>query len=113
MNLKTKTWLYDIYKSIEGVEGFIGIEMNYEYFSTDLKTQMAVERSLEIIGEASNRILKTDEATAEQISDIREIIDTRNRISHGYESVSYKVLWNIIQNDLPILKKKVSELLKN
>lgn len=113
MHLKTKTWLYDIYKSIQEIEDFIGGEMDYDDFLGDLKTIKAVERNIEIIGEASNRIRKKDETIADKISQIRNIVDTRNRISHGYEFVSNAVLWNIVQNDLPILKDEVSKLLED
>ena len=78
MSLKIKTWLYDIYKSIEEIEHFIGEEMEFDDFSRDLKTIKAVERNLEIIGEASNRIRKEDRSIAEKISQIKNIIDTCN-----------------------------------
>jgi uncharacterized protein with HEPN domain len=46
------------------------------------------------------------------VTDSRKIIDTRNRIIHGYDSVSADVIWLIITLDLPILEKEISELLK-
>lgn len=58
MLLKTKTWLYDIHKSIVEIEDFVGKETKYKDFVGDLKTIKAVERNLGIIGEACNRIQK-------------------------------------------------------
>ncbi|WP_428094978.1 HepT-like ribonuclease domain-containing protein [Candidatus Pollutiaquabacter sp.] len=45
------------------------------------------------------------------ISSARKIVDTRNRISHGYDSVSAEILWSIVIRDLPLLKREVQLLL--
>ena len=55
-------------------------------YQQDVKTRRAVERNIEIIGEAVNRIMKKDNAI--QLTDAVKIIDTRNRIIHGYDTVS-------------------------
>ena len=57
-----------------------------------------------------NRILQTNPNI--KISDSRKIVDTRNRIIHGYDSVSDDVIWLIINRYLPNLEKDVKELLK-
>jgi uncharacterized protein with HEPN domain len=75
-----------------------------------LKTRKAVERNIEIIGEAMDRILKADPTI--QITDSRKIVDTRNRIIHGYDNVSDDVIWLIVNRYLPVLEKEVKELLK-
>jgi uncharacterized protein with HEPN domain len=58
-----------------------------------------------------DRILKTNPDF--QISDSRKIVDTRNRIIHGYDSVSDDVIWLIANRYLPILEQEVRELLKD
>jgi uncharacterized protein with HEPN domain len=78
-------------------------------FQKDLKTRKAVERNLEIIGEALNRILKLTPEIA--ISDSRKIVDTRNRIIHGYDSVTEDVIWLIVIKYLPKLKVEVKKLM--
>ena len=85
-------------------------ERNFFEFQKDLKTRKAVERNIEIIGEAMDRILKIDPSI--QISDSRKIVDTRNRIIHGYDVVSNDVIWLIVNKSLPILEKEVKKLLK-
>lgn len=96
-------------KAIDEVNNFMsGIE-NYEDFKTDLKTKRAIERNLEIIGEALNRILK--EKPDIQISSSRKIVDTRNRIIHGYDTVSEDVIWTIVRKELPKLKAEIKNLL--
>ncbi|MEQ8880613.1 MAG: DUF86 domain-containing protein [Cyclobacteriaceae bacterium] len=66
---------------------------------------------MEIIGEAMSRILKVDPSI--QISHTRKIVDTRNRIIHGYDSVSEDILWGIIINSLPDLQDEVKKLLES
>ena len=83
---------------------------NFLEFQNDLKTKKAIERNLEIIGEALNRILKDNPKI--EITDSRKIVDTRNRIIHGYDSVTEDVIWLIVVKYLPILKKEVEDLLK-
>ena len=79
-------------------------------FGKDIKTKRAVERNIEIIGEAMNRVLKLEPDI--EISDSRKIVDTRNRIIHGYDSVSDDVIWLIAIRYLPILDKEIKELKK-
>jgi uncharacterized protein with HEPN domain len=75
-----------------------------------LKTRKAVERNIEIIGEAMSRILKINPNLPIDAS--RKIVDTRNRIIHAYDSISEDVLWLIVINYLPSLEKQVKELLE-
>ena len=74
-----------------------------------MRTRQAVERNIEIIGEAMNRILK--EGDDYKISNARSIVDVRNRIIHGYDSVSDDIIWGIVIKYLPILEAEVSQLL--
>lgn len=89
---------------------FLPSKRSFLEFQNDLKTKKAVERNLEIIGEALNRVLK--EKPNIKITDSRKIIDTRNRIIHGYDSITEDVIWLIVIKYLPVLKKEVEELLQ-
>lgn len=105
-----KTWLYDILSSINEIESyFVDTPKLFEIYQNDLKTKRAVERNIEIIGEAMSRILK--EGNQIQISNSRKIVDVRNRIIHGYDSVSDDVIWGILIKNLPVLQKEVEDLL--
>ena len=66
--------------------------------------------AVEEIGEAMNRILKSNADV--HISNARKIVDARNYIIHGYDSLSVDILWSIVINHLPKLKAEVTELLK-
>lgn len=96
-------------QAINEINYFISEIGSYEDFKADLKTKRAIERNIEIIGEALNRILK--EKPDIKISNSRKIVDTRNRIIHGYDTVSEDVIWTIVQNELPKLKKEIDDLL--
>jgi uncharacterized protein with HEPN domain len=102
-------YLKDIEQSVAEIFDFLPARRDFFEFQKDIKTRKAVERNMEIIGEAMNRILKIDPAFPIDAS--RKIVDTRNRIIHGYDSVSEDVLWLIIVNYLPNLEKQVKELL--
>ena len=83
---------------------------SYEDYLRDRMLRGAVERHLEIIGEALKRIL--DKEAGIEISHSKKIISLRNRIIHGYDVISDVLLWGILINDLPKLKSEVSILLK-
>lgn len=102
--------LKDIELSIIEVYDFLPKGRNFFEFQKDLKTRKAVERNIEIIGEAMGMILKINPDF--KITDSRKIVDTRNRIIYGYDSVSDDVIWLIVNRYLPILEKEVKELLK-
>jgi uncharacterized protein with HEPN domain len=105
-----KTWLYDILSSINEIESYyVETPKLFQNFQNDLRTKRAVERNIEIIGEAMSRILK--ENSEIQISNSRKIVDVRNRIIHGYDSVSDDVIWGIVIKNLPVLQKEVEYLL--
>lgn len=105
-----KAWLKDIERSIQEIYEFLPAQRDFYEFQKDLKTRKAVERNIEIIGEAMDRILKADPEYP--VSDSRKIVDTRNRIIHGYDVVSDDVIWLIVSKYLPILEKEVKALLK-
>ena len=109
MKPEIKTWLEDINRSIDEIYEFLPEKRDFLIFDKDLKAKKAVERNLEIIGEALNRILKDDPGI--NITDSRKIVDTRNRIIHGYDSVTSDILWLIVTKSLPVLKKEIEKLL--
>ena len=103
--------LQDILDAINEVESFFGDRPKYfEEFCDDLCLRRAVERDIEIIGEAMSRILKVDRNIA--ITNSRKIVDARNYIIHGYDSLSADILWSIVINHLPKLKEEVRTLME-
>jgi uncharacterized protein with HEPN domain len=105
MQDEIKVWLEDIEKAIAEVNDFLPEPRNFPEFQKDIKTKRAVERSIEIIGEAMSRILRIKPDI--EISNSRKIVDTRNRIIHGYDSVSDDVIWLVVVRYLPIISKEI------
>jgi uncharacterized protein with HEPN domain len=104
-------YLLDIQNSIDSINEYLGTDGNFHSYESNKQLRRAVERELEIIGEAVNRILKLDPEI--DISDSRRIVNLRNLVIHAYDSVDNVIIWGIIDNDLPLLRNQVSELLKN
>ena len=110
MDNDIKSWLYDILNAINEIDSFfIDVPKDFLAFENDLRTKRAVERNIEIIGEAMSRILKRDDSI--QISNSRKLVDVRNRIIHGYDSVSDDIIWGIIIKHLPVLQSETEQLL--
>ena len=110
MDERIEKWLYDILMAIEEIESFLADRpKRYVDFCNDVRTIRAVERNVEIIGEAMNRILKSDENIP--ITNARKIVDTRNYFIHGYDLLKMDILWSIVVNHLPLLRDEVKKLL--
>ena len=110
MDNDIKTSLYDILQSINEIEGYyVDKPKVFKEYVTEIKTKRAIERNLEIIGEAVNRILKKDKNF--HLENAREIIGTRNRIIHGYDQITDELIWSIVINHLPKLQKEIADML--
>ena len=110
MDNEIKTWRYDIFQSITEIDSYYENKpKKFDDYISDIKTKRAIERNLEIIGEAVNRILKKDKNFNLDNSD--KIVGTRNRIIHGYDKISDDLIWSIVINHLPKLKEEVKGLL--
>ncbi|TAF47907.1 MAG: DUF86 domain-containing protein [Sphingobacteriales bacterium] len=110
MENEIKAWLFGILNAIMEIESFfLNDKKDFLKYKNDLKTKRAVERNIEIIGEAMNRILKKDVSFV--ITNSRKIVDVRNRIIHGYDSVSDDIIWGIVIRHLPLLQKEIEGLL--
>ncbi|MCF8426455.1 MAG: DUF86 domain-containing protein [Bacteroidia bacterium] len=103
--------LSDIKQAIDEINEFLPEKKNFFEFQKDKKTKRAIERNIEIIGEAVNRILKSNPDYP--ITNARRIVDTRNRISHGYDSVTEDIIWGIVVKEIPSLDKEISQLLNS
>lgn len=104
------TYLQDVLDSIIEMDSyFIDYPMQYEVFEKDYLRRSAVERKVEIMGEAINRILKIDAMF--ELPNAKEIINTRNRVIHGYDSVTPEFLWGLVIKHIPILKKDIESIL--
>ena len=81
-------------------------------FQTDGKTQDAVIRQLEIVGEAATNLTIELRGENPQIP-WQKITAVRNRSAHGYFTINLQIVWDIVQNDLPSLKTEVEKILES
>lgn len=82
----------------------------YDVFENDVIFRKFVERNIEILGEAMNRILKSQPKI--NITSARKIVDTRNYVIHAYDSLKPDVLWAIVINHIPRLKQEIIQLIE-
>ena len=85
--------------------------MTFEAYRIDRKTQAAVERKFEVIGEALNRLSRIDADLLATITNYRSIISFRNILAHGYDTIEDRVVWGIIETDLEQLLHDAIRLL--
>ena len=101
-------YLNDILESIDDINEFVA-GFNFEAFANDKKTVKAVIRSLEVIGEAVNKLPQN---IRDQYSESpwEEMVGMRNRIIHEYFGVDLNIIWQTIEEDLPSLKTNVRNM---
>ena len=109
MTDKVRKYLFDILESAESIEKYIENIDFFQYQKNKL-IRRAVERELEIIGEAINALLKNNRNI--EITSAERIIGMRNRVIHGYDKIDNEIIWGTIKRHLPVLKKEVNKLLK-
>ncbi|GHT12471.1 DUF86 domain-containing protein [Bacteroidia bacterium] len=83
---------------------------NYDNFEAQWVEQDAIIRNLEIIGEASVNV--SDDLRAQYPDvDWKEMRGMRNFVTHEYFGVSLTIIWDIVANDIPILKKQIQDII--
>lgn len=111
MQLEIRKYLFDINESITSIEEYLGSQRNFDNYQKNKMLRRAVERELEIIGEATNRLLKMNPDFP--ISEARRIVNLRNWVIHSYDNVDSIIIWGVISKDIPALKKVVLELIND
>lgn len=82
----------------------------FQDLQSERALQLMAERVLEIIGEALSRLRRDHPALANQVEDTDKIIGLRNILAHGYDSLDYEILWDVIENRLEALKRDIEAL---
>jgi len=80
-------------------------------YAADKMRRSAVERQLEILGEACSRMAKLDSSLLASVANFKLAIDLRNRIIHGYDSVDDEIVFYTVIEDLPALGADLKRLL--
>ena len=104
---KDKAYILHILDEIENIAKFL-MGMDYVTFIGDTKTSKAVERSLEIIGEAAKNLSEEFKEKNKQIP-WRDVAGLRDKITHHYFDIDYQTIWDIVQKNLPELKEVLTK----
>ena len=106
--LRVKDYLGHILEAISRIDTYV-LALDQAAFEADVKSQDAVIRNLEIIGEACSNIRKVAPEFAAAHPEIPwgNAIGNRNALSHGYFAVDLELVWATVQQDLPNLKLAV------
>jgi uncharacterized protein with HEPN domain len=102
-------FIKDIAENIENAESFAA-NLTHKQFIADRKTSYALVRCLEIIGEASKNV---PEGIRRKYPEVpwKKMAGMRDKIIHFYFGVKYKIVWNTVKKDIPMLKPLVQKVL--
>jgi uncharacterized protein with HEPN domain len=112
--LRAPDYLDHILEAIGRIQRYTR-ETTQEAFLANEQQQDAVIRNIEIIGEASRNLQGQAPDLVAQHTDIpwAALYAMRNRVAHGYWAVDVEIVWNVIKDELPILKTQIQALLKD
>lgn len=112
MRLELAKYLFDIQQAAGALSDFVSGSGWAEY-ERDAMLRAAVERQFEIIGEALSQLARRDASLASRIDGYQRIIAFRNILIHGYADVDNRLVWDIVETRLPMLRSQVDVLLKS
>jgi uncharacterized protein with HEPN domain len=110
MHADARKLLWDAQRAAERVARFTHGKSFADYQADDF-LRSAVERQLEIVGEALNQLRRVDAATAGGIPELSRIVGFRNVLIHGYASVDHRIVWGIIETHLGPLRTSLDKVL--
>lgn len=101
-------YIADIAGSVEDIMVFTA-DMSFQDFANDKKTQYAVIRSLEIMGEAAKKI---PDSIREKYPDVpwKQMAGTRDKLIHEYHGVDLSIIWAVVEDELPKVKPAIDRL---
>lgn len=107
----TRAWLLDIVAACDLVSEFTA-DKTFDEYAGNVLLRSAVERQLEIVGEALRAAVRHQPELAAQITDVPAIIAFRNQLTHAYSAVDHRTVWGILERRLPLLRSEVDALLR-
>ena len=110
MHPDSAKYLWDLRYAAALVERFIAGK-GFDEYASDLLVKSAVERQLEITGEALNALSRKDPSAAANIAELPRIVAFRNLLIHGYANVDDRLVWGVVKTKIPTLQATVERLL--
>ena len=111
MKREWKLFIQDIYDAMQDINAFVG-KMKLKEFLSDDKTRSAVAFKIENIGEASKNIPKDIKAKYKELP-WTEMARMRDKITHFYFGINYKVVWLVVKKELPAIEPSVVKILSD
>jgi len=109
MKRETAKRLLDVQTACEEILQF-SAGQDLSSFLENRQLQLSLHKLLENIGEALNQLAKTDSEVAVRIPDLHRFVSLRHRITHGYDTVNYEIIWNVSIERIPALQQLVIRL---
>jgi len=108
---REQDYLLDIGDAIKRILEYTA-GMDWGAYLRDYKTQDAVVRNLEVIGEATKNL---SQSFRDQHPDIpwRDMVGTRDRLTHHYFGINQEIVWQIVEHDLPGLQSQIEQVIRN
>jgi len=110
MDPRARSLLYDVQQAGDLLENFT-TDKSFDDYAAEPLLRSAVERQLEIIGEALNQLAKIGPSEVAEVTNYRRIIALRNVLIHGYARIDHRVIWNVLQQSLPTLRREIAALM--
>lgn len=112
MKRETAKRLHDAASACREAQEFCATSTR-DRFIEDRRSQLAVQKLIEIVGEALRQAEEGDRDAVQSIPELRVVVDTRNRLVHGYDTVDYGFLWDIVELRVPTLRERLELLLND
>ncbi len=111
MTREWKFFVQDIYDAMQHIKEFVGT-MKRKEFLADEKTRSAVAFKIENIGEASKNIPKEIKTKYKDLP-WTDMARMRDKITHFYFGINYKVVWSVVKKELPAIEPAVAKILSD
>ncbi len=108
---EARKFIWDARQAVRRLREFTHGKQLGDYLA-DALLRSAVERQFEIIGEALRQVARVEPAMAARIPDLSRIVAFRNILIHGYASVDDRLVWGLLESDLPALSAVLEGLLE-
>jgi len=110
MQLEVNKHLEDMRRATVAILDFTR-DRSFDDYASNAMLRSAVERQFEVIGEALHRLSRCAPDVAERIQHHKRIIAFRNILIHAYDVIDDRVVWDVVQQNLPALHEQVARML--
>ena len=108
MQRNERAWLLDMLVSAREALA-LAADLSYAEFAEDRRSQLAILKSVETVGEAASRVSEDTREAHPQIP-WREIVGMRHRLVHAYFDIDLRLVWDTVARDLPALIDRLEPL---